>query len=548
MFLRFDCMQKTTNIMENKKMKLKSGVKNNQASLFPILSINFVGTLGFSIVLPFLIFLVTRFGGNAFIYGIMGATYSVFQLIGAPILGTWSDKYGRRKILLFSQIGTLLSWAIFLLALFLPIHPIREISSTLTGSFILTMPLIILFVSRALDGITGGNVSVANAYLADISDKEHRSKNFGKMAASANMGYILGPAFAGILGATALGEILPVLAAFVISLIASILIAFLLPESNIRHIESIPKSTNARKILGQEHKECFEIECKENVTFWDILKLGRVSYVMTIYFLVFLGFNFFYIAFPVHAVKSLDWSLAETGFFFSFIGLTMAFVQGPVLKRATKMWSDSQLVVYGSFILALSFLFYRGDSTLLIYSGAALLSLGNGLMWSSILSILSTSADERYQGAIQGFAGSAGSLASIIGLLAGGLLYQQLTDDIFILSSIVLFMVFLMSLKFLSKNKKGIESMECKHLDRIKSVKPSSQGCMECSQSGDDWVHLRICLECGHVGCCDSSKNKHATRHYNDTGHTIIQSFEQGENWGMCYSEGIGLNFENKKY
>ncbi|MEJ2196186.1 MAG: MFS transporter, partial [Ignavibacteriaceae bacterium] len=90
----------------------------NPLSLYPILAVNFVGTLGFGIVLPFLIFLVTRFGGNAVVYGIMGATYSAFQLIGAPVLGRWSDIYGRRKILLLSQLGTLLSWFIFLAALY----------------------------------------------------------------------------------------------------------------------------------------------------------------------------------------------------------------------------------------------------------------------------------------------------------------------------------------------------------------------------------------------------------------------------------------------
>ena len=92
----------------------RAGAGVSTASLYPILSVNFVGTLGFSIVLPFLVFLVTKFGGNAFVYGVMGATYSGFQLIGAPLLGRWSDVYGRKKILFLSQLGTLLSWVIFL--------------------------------------------------------------------------------------------------------------------------------------------------------------------------------------------------------------------------------------------------------------------------------------------------------------------------------------------------------------------------------------------------------------------------------------------------
>ncbi len=106
-------------------------IKERVISLYPILAVNFVGTLGFSIVLPFLIFLVSRFGGNAVIYGITGATYSAFQLIGAPILGKWSDIYGRKKILLLSQLGTLISWFVFLIALYLPRHNLVNVDSSL---------------------------------------------------------------------------------------------------------------------------------------------------------------------------------------------------------------------------------------------------------------------------------------------------------------------------------------------------------------------------------------------------------------------------------
>ena len=88
-----------------------------------------------------------------------------------------------------------------------------------------------------------------------------------------------------------------------------------------------------------------------------------------------------------------------------------------------------------------------------------------------------------------------------------------------------------------SQNSKYIlqQGKPCTHLDQIREVVPSAQGCEECLQMGDTWVHLRICKICGHVGCCDSSKNKHATKHYHATGHPIIQSFEPGEDWLWCY-------------
>ena len=183
-----------------------------QPSLFPILLVNFVGTLGFSIVLPFLVFVVMKFGGNAIVYGLLAATYPAFQLIGSPILGKWSDTYGRKKILLLSNIGTSIGWLIFLFALFLPSEESFNIYIPILGTFVVIVPLLLLFLARAIDGITGGNISIANAYLSDLSSDSTRSKNFGKIAISSNLGFIIGPAIAGILGGTIYGAILPVLA------------------------------------------------------------------------------------------------------------------------------------------------------------------------------------------------------------------------------------------------------------------------------------------------------------------------------------------------
>ncbi len=82
---------------------------------------------------------------------------------------------------------------------------------------------------------------------------------------------------------------------------------------------------------------------------------------------------------------------------------------------------------------------------------------------------------------------------------------------------------------------------KCEHIDQVRDVTADSQGCEGCLQTGDSWVHLRMCMTCGHVGCCDSSKNKHATRHYRDTGHAIMRSAEPGEAWAWCYVDRIVL-------
>jgi uncharacterized UBP type Zn finger protein len=87
-------------------------------------------------------------------------------------------------------------------------------------------------------------------------------------------------------------------------------------------------------------------------------------------------------------------------------------------------------------------------------------------------------------------------------------------------------------------------SARCTHLDQVKTDHRNSQGCEECVAMGDTWVHLRLCRTCGHVGCCDSSKNKHATKHFQSTKHPIVTSLERGEDWSWCYVDQVGLQIE----
>jgi MFS transporter, DHA1 family, tetracycline resistance protein len=424
-------------------------IVNKQVPLFPLLLTNFIATLGYSIVLPFLVFLVTRFGGNSIVYGLLAAIYPAFQLIGAPILGRWSDTYGRKKVLLICNGGTLIGWIIFLFALFLPVKNLFSIDSAILGSFVLTLPLVVLFFARGLDGITGGNVSVANAYLADVSSDENRSKNFGKMAISSNLGFIVGPALAGILGRTVYKEILPVLAAVFISIIALFVIGFTLKESKSRAVIQVPENNNIRKVFAEECKECYRTVNPTNLKFQDIFKLKHISFLLVLYFFIFLGFNIFYTSFPINAVVRLKWSITEIGIFYAVLSGIMVLVQGPVLRKALQKISEEKLVIIGSAILGTNFILFVSNNIILIYGAAILFAIGNGLMWPSVMSILSKRAGTIHQGAVQGVASSFGGLASIIGLIVGGLLYNLIGVTTFVISAGAIFVVSIMSFRLL---------------------------------------------------------------------------------------------------
>ncbi|MEM9835739.1 MAG: MFS transporter [Bacteroidota bacterium] len=414
--------------------------------IFPVLLVNFIGFLGYSLIIPLLVFLVQDFGGNAFIYGLMGAIYPAFQLIGAPLLGQWSDRVGRRRALLVSQIGTFLAWCLFIVSLLLPVNEILGINSTAFGAFSLSIPLLLLFVARALDGLTGGNVSVANAYMSDISDDSNRKANFGKLGASTSLGFVIGPAAAGILGSTALGTLLPVAAAAIVSLVAILVIYFYLPESRPELVHAAADDQRwFQKLFGVEHKDCYDQAKKKEHGFWAVWRVPGVPLLFLLYFLTFFGFSFFYSGLPILASNQLGWDAATLGLFFALSSVVMILTQGPLLSFLSSRLSDKTLVIVGSLLLSSSFLFFPVATSFWVYCGVVVLSLGNGLMWPSFLSILGRSGPQEKQGALQGYANSMGSAASILGLIGGGTLYAWLGAEVFFLAAGLIFLIFLLA-------------------------------------------------------------------------------------------------------
>jgi len=325
------------------------------------------------------------------------------------------------------------------------------------GTFVISLPLLVLFLARAIDGITGGNISVANAYLADISSNETRSRNFGKMAVSQNLGFIVGPALAGILGGTIYGAILPVSAALILSLVTIIVIGFRLKESKPGPPEILVQEEGTiRKVFSQECKDCFDNENPKKLKFRDVFKLKHIPYLLVLYFLIFLGFNIFYASFPIHAAIGLKWSVTQLGIFYAVLSGIMVVIQGPVLRKALKKFSEQKLVIIGSVILGTNFILFMSNITFVIYGAVILFALGNGLMWPSFMSILSKRAGTTLQGAVQGVAGSFGSLASIIGLILGGTLYNLIGATTFLVSAGVIFTAFIMSFRLLNDKNSNL--------------------------------------------------------------------------------------------
>ncbi len=413
------------------------------SKIFPILLVNFIGILGYSLVIPILIFIVTDFGGNGFVYGILGATYPFFQFIGAPILGRLSDKIGRKKVLIISQTGTFLAWLLFLLAFLLPETTLWEQNTTLTGSYMMTLPLIIIFLARIFDGFTGGNVSVANAYMSDISTDEDRNRNFGRMGASTSLGFVIGPAFAGLLASTLMGEVLPLILAAIISLIAIFVINFRLRESVPCIVDTGGVSIkNVRRFFQVEHKDCFtegsETLQSENGNGWlRVLKIDGVPLLYLVYFLTFFGFSLFYAGLPIYANSILGWSAIDLGIFLAYSSGIMILVQGPLLSAVSKKISSETLVLLGAVLLTVSFFLLSRPDTTVLYIANTLLSLGNGLMWPSFLTLLAGIGNQKTQGSIQGYGTSMGSFASMLGLIIGGTLFETITTTVFFMGACI---------------------------------------------------------------------------------------------------------------
>jgi MFS transporter, DHA1 family, tetracycline resistance protein len=355
----------------------------------------FIDLIGFGIVIPVLPFYVegTRFNASPRVVGLLFASYSIMQLIFTPILGRLSDKYGRRPVLFLSLLGTGVGFLIL--------------------GFATTVWM--LFAGRIIDGITGGNISTAQAYIADVTTPENRAKGMGMIGAAFGMGFIFGPAIGGILSRW--GIHVPFLFAAGLAFSNAILLYFTLPET-VTH-DHPARAASAAATRGRWSQ------------LLKALKQSRLALILAIYFLFVVAFSVMTTSFGLFTMYRFGYDAHDTGWLFVFVGVIGAIVQGGLIGRLVKRFGEIPLIIAGALLFAMSLFVipltspHTGLVTLLLVG--ATFAVGNSLATPSLTGLASKSAGRGEQGSVLGVTQSVASLARTVGpLVSSALIYSAI--------------------------------------------------------------------------------------------------------------------------
>lgn len=356
--------------------------------LFSIILVVFIDLLGFSLILPLLPYYAETFQASETVTGLLIASYALMQLIGAPILGRLSDRFGRRPILIASVFGTFLG---FLLLGF---------ANTLW----------MLFASRIIDGTTGGNLSVAQAYISDVTDAKDRSKGLGMIGAAFGLGFIIGPVTGGLLSQW--GFDVPAFVAAAISLINLILIYTWLPESltegkRSQMTEKRPAINLKALLIAFQHP------------FTGSLLITR--------FFFGLAFAILQTIFALFALTKFNLSARDTGFVLTYVGVLSVIMQGFLVGRLTSRFREDLLITVSVALMGFSLLGWAlAPSVLWLYIIMTPIAMSGGLLNTLLSSTLTKAVEPQEIGGILGLSSAVESSTRIIAPILGGILLQQI--------------------------------------------------------------------------------------------------------------------------
>lgn len=410
-------------------------MKNSK--FLPAYFLTFVNVLGFSILIPILPFIVEDYGAPKYVYGLLLSLYSLFQFIGAPYLGRMSDSIGRKPVLIISQAGTLLSWVIFGIAYFLPS----------TNIFMFALPLWVIAISRILDGITGGNISVANAYVTDITTPQEKSHIFGYLGGIAGIGMIVGPGIGGIASSGDIGYLGTVIIASFISLVTVFILIFFLKESldfnNKRERQkfSIVNSILViRRIRTLNPKEII----KKVFLLRLIMGITMSSYIGTIALFVIDLFKF---------------TEKEMGFFMFGVGIFLSFNQAIVYKKVVTRVGEIKTLFIGFSLMVFGFFSITLTDNLILYLFLYFfLNMGFSLVMPVFNSLIAQKGDPSKQGEAMGISESIASLCNAIFPILAAYIYSFLGFKFYYLLCLVPLFGLYVCYQIITKQKIEVET------------------------------------------------------------------------------------------
>lgn len=360
--------------------------RDGQRTLSLLFLFVFVDVLGFSLILPLLPYYAQTFGATAELVGLLLGANALTQLLGAPILGRLSDRYGRKPLLLVSLAGTVVG--------FLMLGFARSLA--------------MIFASRIVDGFLGGNISLAQAYISDVTTGKERTKGFGLIGAAFGLGFIFGPAMGGALAGGG-NYALPALVAAGLSLLNLLGVLLWLPES-------LPPEERARR--AQEPRAAFTARA-----LLEALQLPCVGPLLQAQLVYSLAFTIFETTFALFAQSRLGLDARATSFVLTYVGVLVVLVQGVGIRLLVRRFNDKQLVFGGGALLAFSLLAWALSPSLWVLLAVLVpLALASGVLRVAINTALTRSVWPEEVGGTLGLSAALNSLARVISPTVGGFL------------------------------------------------------------------------------------------------------------------------------
>jgi DHA1 family tetracycline resistance protein-like MFS transporter len=382
----------------------------------------FIDLLGYSLFLPLLPYYADTLGASPLLVGLLIASNALAQLVASPTIGRLSDRYGRRKLLVASIVGTLLSFLMLGL-----VEPLGGLLDGLTGGALGlgSAALVMLFASRIFDGLTGGNIALARAYITDVTDEESRARGLGMIGAAFGLGFVVGPAMGGLLSNWAPATSILVeagLSRYAVPAFVAVVLAALnlggvllwLPESLTPERRAEMRKRPAKAVLSIP-------------ALWAALRRPRFGPLLHITFVHNLAFALFTANFALYTQYRLGLSDQATSYILTYVGILVVLVQGLAIGRLTARYRETRLVLGAALLMVPSLLAWAIVSNVpLLLVVLAPLALGGGVLNTVISSLITKSVHPDEIGGALGLSASLESLTRVLAPALGGLLIQRL--------------------------------------------------------------------------------------------------------------------------